>query len=79
MQERSEKQERRTEEQVIVRQVTHLQASWAEDERGKPGAFTFQLILDQGVLVPAWRGIEDEVCAGHGSPSIEQRQRRGRE
>jgi hypothetical protein len=49
MQERSEQQERRTEEQVLVRQVTHLQASWAERERGMPGAFTFQLILDQGV------------------------------
>ncbi len=49
MQERSEQQERHTEEQVLVRQVTHLQASWAERERGGPGAFTIQLILDQGV------------------------------
>ena len=49
MQERSEQQERHTEEQVLVRQVTHLQASWAELERGGPGAFTIQLVLDQGV------------------------------
>jgi hypothetical protein len=49
MQERSEAQERYTEEHVVVRQVTHIQASWAERERGKPGAFTLQLILDQGV------------------------------
>ena len=49
MQERSEVQEKRTEEQVLVRQVTHLQASWAERERGESGAFTIQLILDQGV------------------------------
>jgi hypothetical protein len=48
MQQRSEQQERYTEEHVLVRQVTHIQASWAERERGKPGAFTLQLILDQG-------------------------------
>ena len=49
MDERAEELEKHTEEQILVRQVTHLQASWAERERGKPGAFTFQLILDQGV------------------------------
>jgi hypothetical protein len=49
MEDPSEAQEKHTEGQVLVRQVTHLQASWAERERGKPGAFTFQLILDQGV------------------------------
>ena len=41
-------QERRTEEQLLVRQVTHIQASWCERDRGGPGAFTIQLILDQG-------------------------------
>ncbi len=41
--------EQRTEEQIQVRQVTHVQASWTEQERGAPGAFTFQLILDEGV------------------------------
>ena len=40
--------EQRTEEQIQVRQVTHVQASWTELERGAAGAFTFQLILDQG-------------------------------
>jgi hypothetical protein len=40
--------ERRTEEQILVRQVTHVQASWTERERGAAGAFTLQLILDQG-------------------------------
>jgi hypothetical protein len=48
MSEHSEELERHTEEQILVRQVTHLQASWTEHERGQPGAFTFQLILDQG-------------------------------
>jgi hypothetical protein len=41
--------EQRTEERIQVRQVTHVQASWTEQERGAPGAFTFQLILDEGV------------------------------
>ena len=40
--------EQRTEDQIQVRQVTHVQASWTEQERGAPGAFTFQLILDEG-------------------------------
>ena len=41
--------EDRTEQQIQVRQVTHVQASWTERERGADGAFTFQLILDEGV------------------------------
>jgi len=40
--------ERRTGEQIVVRQVTHVQASWTERERGEEGDFTLQLILDQG-------------------------------
>ena len=35
--------------QIQVRQVTHVQASWTERDRGEPGAFTLQLILDNGV------------------------------
>ena len=44
----AESAEQRTEQQIQIRQVTHVQASWTEQERGAPGAFTFQLILDQG-------------------------------
>ncbi len=40
--------EERTEQAIQVRQVTDYQASWTEEERGAPGAFTFQLILDDG-------------------------------
>ena len=40
--------EERTEQQILVRQVTDYQASWTEEERGGPGSFTFQLILDNG-------------------------------
>jgi hypothetical protein len=40
--------EEHTEQQITVRQVTDYQASWTEEERGEPGSFTFQLILDNG-------------------------------
>ena len=36
------------ERRIQVRQVTHVQASWTEQERGGPGAFTLQLVLDHG-------------------------------
>jgi hypothetical protein len=38
----------RIERQIQVRQITHVQASWTEEQRGAPGAFTMQLILDNG-------------------------------
>ena len=48
--------EQNTEQQVQVRQVTDVQASWTEHERGEPGSFTVQLILDDGaeeyILLP---------------------------
>jgi predicted aspartyl protease len=48
--------EQNTEQQVQVRQVTDVQASWTEHERGEPGSFTIQLILDDGaeeyILLP---------------------------
>jgi hypothetical protein len=44
----AESSEQRTEEQIQVRQVTHVQASWTEQDRGGDGAFTLQLILDNG-------------------------------
>ncbi len=40
--------EMRTEQSIVVRQVTQIQASWTERERGADGAFTIQLILDNG-------------------------------
>ena len=44
----NEQREERTERRITVRQVTHVQGSWTEQERGAPGAFTLQLILDHG-------------------------------
>jgi hypothetical protein len=47
-QETKENQEHAAEQSYVVRQVTHVQASWVEFERGKPGLFALQLILDNG-------------------------------
>lgn len=44
----SPRQSTPAERQIQVRQVTHVQASWTEQDRGGPGAFTLQLILDHG-------------------------------
>jgi hypothetical protein len=58
----ADQRERRTEEQILVRRVTDVQASWTERERGAPGAFTIQLVLDGGaaeyVLRPAAEDVE---------------------
>jgi hypothetical protein len=40
--------ERNLEEQITVREVTNVHANWSEQERGAPGKFSFQLILDNG-------------------------------
>jgi hypothetical protein len=41
--------ERRTQARYNIRQVTNIQASWTETQRGEEGKFTLQLILDNGV------------------------------
>ena len=40
--------EERTEQAIKVRQVTQIHSNWNEEERGEPGKFSFQLILDDG-------------------------------
>jgi hypothetical protein len=40
--------EQNTEQNIQVRQVTDVHANWSEQERGAPGKFSFQLILDNG-------------------------------
>jgi hypothetical protein len=40
--------EQNVEQQIQVRQVTDVHANWNEEERGTPGKFSFQLILDNG-------------------------------
>jgi hypothetical protein len=53
--------EQRTEQSIKVRQVTDVQASWTEAERGAPGAFTFQLILDNGAEEYVLRPTADDA------------------
>lgn len=40
--------EQNVEQQIQVRRVTDVHANWNEEERGKPGKFSLQLILDDG-------------------------------
>jgi hypothetical protein len=60
---RREALEARTEESISVRQVTHFQASWTEGRRGAPGAFTLQLILDQGADEYVLRPTAEDAVA----------------
>jgi hypothetical protein len=53
--------EERTEQRMQVRQVSHLQAAWTEGERGTPGAFTLQLILDHGADEYVLRPTADDL------------------
>jgi hypothetical protein len=49
MADQNDQQPQRLERQYKVRQVTNIQASWTEQQRGEEGKFTIQLILDNGV------------------------------
>ncbi len=49
------------EEQILVRQVTDVHANWSEQERGAPGKFSFQLILDNGAEEYAIRPPADDA------------------
>jgi hypothetical protein len=40
--------EANVESTIRVRQVTNVHANWSEEERGTPGKFSYQLILDNG-------------------------------
>ena len=40
--------EANVESTIRVRQVTNVHANWSEEERGAPGKFSYQLILDDG-------------------------------
>lgn len=57
MAEESDRMERR----YAVRQVTQFQASWTERERGGPGVFTIQLILDHGADEYILRPVADDT------------------
>ena len=56
-----EAREERTEQLIQVRRVTHMHAAWTEGERGTPGAFTVQLILDNGADEYVLRPTADDA------------------
>ncbi len=53
--------EQQTEQRILIREVTQVQASWTETERGAPGAFTLQLILDHGADEYVLRPTADDA------------------
>ena len=53
--------EQHTEQSIKVRQVTDVHANWSEQERGAPGKFSFQLILDNGAEEYAIRPPADDA------------------
>ncbi|MGF1473831.1 MAG: hypothetical protein ACFB50_19085 [Rubrobacteraceae bacterium] len=53
--------EEHTEQQISVRQVTDIQASYTELERGGAGAYTMQLILDDGAEEYVLRPTADDL------------------
>ena len=55
--------EQNVEQQIKVRQVTDVHANWSEEERGAPGKFSLQLILDDGAEEYAIRPPADDADA----------------
>ena len=53
--------EEHTEQLIRVRRVTQLHAAWTEEERGNAGAFTFQLVLDDGADEYVLRPTADDA------------------
>jgi len=62
MQPRKPSTEQRTEGEIKVREVTHHQVAWTERGRGEPGAFTIQLILDEGIDEYVVRPTADDAA-----------------
>lgn len=57
--------EQHTEQTIRVRQVTDVQISWSEGARGAPGAFTVQLILDNGAAEYILQPTAEDTRAQH--------------
>ena len=55
--------EERTEEAIKVRQVTDIHGNYNEWERGQPGEFSLQLVLDDGADEYVLRPPADDVRA----------------
>lgn len=50
-----------TERDIHVRQVTHYQVTWTESEPAAEGAFSVQLILDEGAEEYVIRPTADDL------------------
>jgi hypothetical protein len=54
-------QEQHTEQAIKVRQVTDVHGNWSAQERGEPGKFSYQLILDDGAAEYVLRVAADDA------------------
>ena len=59
--EQKDQQEQQTARGYTIRQVTQMQPSWSEAERGEDGKFFVQLILDNGVDEYVLQPSSDDV------------------
>jgi hypothetical protein len=48
-------------EKIRIRQVTEVHSNWNEEQRGKEGKFSFQLILDNGAEEYAIRPTSEDA------------------
>ena len=50
-----------TRQAIKVRQVTEVHANWNEEERGEPGKFSYQLVLDNGAEEYVIRPVAEDA------------------
>ncbi len=50
-----------TRQAIKVRQVTQAHSNWNEEERGAPGKFSYQLILDDGAAEYVIRPVAEDA------------------
>jgi hypothetical protein len=50
-----------TRQAIKVRQVTEAHSNWNEKERGAPGTFSFQLVLDNGAAEYVIRPVAEDA------------------
>ena len=50
-----------TRQAIKVRQVTEAHSNWNEEERGEPGKFSYQLVLDNGAEEYVIRPVAEDA------------------
>ena len=53
--------EQQTRQAIKVRQVTEAHSNWNEGERGAPGKFSYQLVLDNGAEEYVLRPVAEDA------------------